>query len=166
MDQCLVSLSWNYCIQLSENEALHACSAGDCPAGDSCGCAVPQDPHPAQLSARCCLPSYLHCQAACGLPPMLGDRYGAGGRSCTHPWLGPQPCWCSYLGWVTRLLTRAFESWDLDSMVLAFLVVRQAALEGPAVFPSYATWFQVSCLHSCPAPGLQHGPRLLLVDSC
>ena len=78
------------------------------------------------------------------------------------PLARPQPCWCSYLGWVTRLLTRAFESWDLDSMVLAFLVVRQAALEGPAFFPSYATWFQVSCLHSCPAPGLQHGPRLQL----
>ncbi|KAG5200384.1 hypothetical protein JEQ12_004918 [Ovis aries] len=57
-------------------------------------------------------------------------------------------------GWVTRLLTRAFESWDLDSMVLAFLVVRQAALEGPAVFPSYATWFQATFgstrgIHSC-----------------
>uniref|UniRef100_A0A452DQA2 FA complementation group A n=1 Tax=Capra hircus TaxID=9925 RepID=A0A452DQA2_CAPHI len=57
-------------------------------------------------------------------------------------------------GWVTRLLTRAFESWDLDSMVLAFLVVRQAALEGPAFFPSYATWFQATFgsargLHSC-----------------
>ncbi|XP_055268873.1 Fanconi anemia group A protein isoform X5 [Moschus berezovskii] len=57
-------------------------------------------------------------------------------------------------GWVTRLLARAFESWDLDSMVLAFLVVRQAALEGPAVFPSYATWFQATFgsargVHSC-----------------
>ncbi|XP_070244613.1 Fanconi anemia group A protein isoform X2 [Bos mutus] len=57
-------------------------------------------------------------------------------------------------GWVTRLLARAFESWDLDSMVLAFLVVRQAALEGPAVFPSYATWFQATFgstrgIHSC-----------------
>nr|XP_020740950.1 Fanconi anemia group A protein [Odocoileus virginianus texanus] len=56
--------------------------------------------------------------------------------------------------WVTRLLARAFESWDLDSMVLAFLVVRQAALEGPAVFPSYATWFQATFgstrgVHSC-----------------
>uniref|UniRef100_A0A8C6D8Y4 FA complementation group A n=1 Tax=Moschus moschiferus TaxID=68415 RepID=A0A8C6D8Y4_MOSMO len=57
-------------------------------------------------------------------------------------------------GCVTRLLARAFESWDLDSMVLAFLVVRQAALEGPAVFPSYATWFQATFgsargVHSC-----------------
>ncbi|XP_006043180.1 Fanconi anemia group A protein isoform X1 [Bubalus bubalis] len=57
-------------------------------------------------------------------------------------------------GWVTRLLARAFESWDLDSMVLAFLVVRQAALEGPAVFPSYAAWFQATFgstrgIHSC-----------------
>nr|XP_025124338.1 Fanconi anemia group A protein isoform X4 [Bubalus bubalis] len=75
-----------------------------------------------------------HCQAACGPPPMLGEQCGA--------------------GWVTRLLARAFESWDLDSMVLAFLVVRQAALEGPAVFPSYAAWFQATFgstrgIHSC-----------------
>lgn len=42
----------------------------------------------------------------------------------------------------------AFESFHLDSMVTAFLIVRQAALEGPAVFPSYADWFKVSCLGS------------------
>ncbi|XP_026974701.1 Fanconi anemia group A protein isoform X4 [Sagmatias obliquidens] len=47
-------------------------------------------------------------------------------------------------GWVSRLLTHAFESCDLDSMVLAFLVARQAALEGPAAFPSYAAWFQAT----------------------
>ncbi|XP_036922347.1 Fanconi anemia group A protein [Sturnira hondurensis] len=46
--------------------------------------------------------------------------------------------------WVARLLARAFESFDLDSMVTVFLVVRQAALEGPAVFPPYADWFQAS----------------------
>uniref|UniRef100_A0A452TVN7 FA complementation group A n=1 Tax=Ursus maritimus TaxID=29073 RepID=A0A452TVN7_URSMA len=46
--------------------------------------------------------------------------------------------------WVARLLARAFESCDLDSMVTAFLVVRQAALEGPSVFPSYSDWFQAS----------------------
>ncbi|XP_019268438.2 Fanconi anemia group A protein isoform X3 [Panthera pardus] len=46
--------------------------------------------------------------------------------------------------WVARLLARAFENCDLDSMVTAFLVVRQAALEGPSVFPSYADWFQAS----------------------
>ncbi|XP_044787114.1 Fanconi anemia group A protein isoform X3 [Bubalus bubalis] len=64
-------------------------------------------------------------------------------------------------GWVTRLLARAFESWDLDSMVLAFLVVRQAALEGPAVFPSYAAWFQVHILHPPLVPGKY---RTLLTD--
>lgn len=47
-------------------------------------------------------------------------------------------------GWVARLLARAFESCDLDSMVSAFLVVRQAAQEGPAAFPPYADWFQAS----------------------
>ncbi|XP_045674531.1 Fanconi anemia group A protein [Phyllostomus hastatus] len=46
--------------------------------------------------------------------------------------------------WAARLLARAFESFDLDSMVTVFLVVRQAALEGPAVFPPYADWFQAS----------------------
>ncbi|XP_021561324.2 Fanconi anemia group A protein isoform X1 [Neomonachus schauinslandi] len=46
--------------------------------------------------------------------------------------------------WVARLLARAFESCNLDSMVTAFLVVRQAALEGPSVFPSYSDWFQAS----------------------
>ncbi|XP_016067742.1 PREDICTED: Fanconi anemia group A protein isoform X4 [Miniopterus natalensis] len=46
--------------------------------------------------------------------------------------------------WVAHLLTRAFENFDLDSMVTVFLVVRQAALEGPSVFPSYADWFQAS----------------------
>ncbi|XP_059940419.1 Fanconi anemia group A protein isoform X4 [Mesoplodon densirostris] len=57
-------------------------------------------------------------------------------------------------GWVSRLLAHAFESGDLDSMVLAFLVARQAALEGPAAFPSYAAWFQATFgstrgFHSC-----------------
>ncbi|XP_045843425.1 Fanconi anemia group A protein isoform X3 [Meles meles] len=46
--------------------------------------------------------------------------------------------------WVARRLARAFESCDLDSMVTAFLVARQAALEGPSVFPSYPDWFQAS----------------------
>ncbi|KAM7058376.1 Fanconi anemia group A protein isoform 2-T2 [Molossus nigricans] len=46
--------------------------------------------------------------------------------------------------WVARLLARAFESFDLDSMITVFLVVRQAALEGPSVFLSYADWFRAS----------------------
>ncbi|XP_058530791.1 Fanconi anemia group A protein [Ochotona princeps] len=46
--------------------------------------------------------------------------------------------------WVARLMTRAFETYHLDSMVIAFLVVRQAALEGPALFPSYGEWFKAS----------------------
>lgn len=44
------------------------------------------------------------------------------------------------------MLARAFERFDLDSMVTVFLVVRQAALEGPSVFLSYADWFQVGYL--------------------
>ncbi|KAI5276850.1 Fanconi Anemia Group A Protein [Manis pentadactyla] len=46
--------------------------------------------------------------------------------------------------WVARLLARAFESYSLDSMATAFLVARQAALEGPPAFLSYADWFQAS----------------------
>ncbi|XP_057569459.1 Fanconi anemia group A protein isoform X4 [Hippopotamus amphibius kiboko] len=62
-------------------------------------------------------------------------------------------------GWVARLLARAFESCDLDSMVSAFLVARQAALEGPAAFPSYAAWFQATFgstrgFHGCSRKGL------------
>ncbi|XP_065393295.1 Fanconi anemia group A protein isoform X19 [Macaca fascicularis] len=46
--------------------------------------------------------------------------------------------------WVARLMAQAFESCQLDSMVTAFLVVRQAALEGPSAFQSYADWFKAS----------------------
>ncbi|XP_062965475.1 Fanconi anemia group A protein [Cynocephalus volans] len=46
--------------------------------------------------------------------------------------------------WVDHLMTRAFESYHLDSMVTAFLVVRQAVLESPSVFLSYADWFKAS----------------------
>uniref|UniRef100_H0WQV8 FA complementation group A n=1 Tax=Otolemur garnettii TaxID=30611 RepID=H0WQV8_OTOGA len=47
-------------------------------------------------------------------------------------------------GWVSYLMARAFESFHLDSLVTAFLVVRQAALEGPSAFMSYADWFKAS----------------------
>lgn len=53
----------------------------------------------------------------------------------------------SRLDWAARWLARAFENFDLDSMVTVFLLVRQAALEGPSLFPSYADWFQVG--HLC-----------------
>ncbi|XP_029423710.1 Fanconi anemia group A protein isoform X2 [Nannospalax galili] len=46
--------------------------------------------------------------------------------------------------WVACLMARAFESYHLDSMVTAFLIVRQATLEGPFVFSSYADWFKAS----------------------
>ncbi|OCT56537.1 hypothetical protein XELAEV_18004708mg [Xenopus laevis] len=41
-----------------------------------------------------------------------------------------------------RLLTHAFESYELEGMITAFLIVRQAALEGPAAFVSYTEWFK------------------------
>uniref|UniRef100_A0A6J0TCP3 Fanconi anemia group A protein isoform X1 n=1 Tax=Pogona vitticeps TaxID=103695 RepID=A0A6J0TCP3_9SAUR len=43
-----------------------------------------------------------------------------------------------------RLLRKAFEDYDLENMVTAFLIVRQAALEGPAIFVPYSEWFQAA----------------------
>nr|XP_033796271.1 Fanconi anemia group A protein isoform X2 [Geotrypetes seraphini] len=43
-----------------------------------------------------------------------------------------------------RLLTKAFEGYELDFMIMAFLLGRQSALEGPAVFMSYTEWFKIS----------------------
>lgn len=40
------------------------------------------------------------------------------------------------------LLSAAFQSYDLESVITAFLLARQGALEGPAVFPSYPDWFK------------------------
>ncbi|XP_053742808.1 Fanconi anemia group A protein [Synchiropus splendidus] len=45
---------------------------------------------------------------------------------------------------LAKLLTSAFESYDLENMITAFLLARQGALEGPAVFLSYSEWFKVS----------------------
>lgn len=45
---------------------------------------------------------------------------------------------------LTRLLRSAFEGYDLENMITAFLLARQGALEGPCVFPSYSDWFKVS----------------------
>ncbi|XP_061450504.1 Fanconi anemia group A protein isoform X2 [Rhineura floridana] len=43
-----------------------------------------------------------------------------------------------------HLLRKAFENYDLENMVTAFLIVRQAALEGPAMFMPYSKWFKVA----------------------
>ncbi|KAM6946381.1 Fanconi anemia group A protein [Aplochiton taeniatus] len=45
---------------------------------------------------------------------------------------------------LSRLLSSAFESFDLENMITAFLLARQGALEGPAFFPSYSDWFKMS----------------------
>ncbi|XP_043937786.1 Fanconi anemia group A protein [Protopterus annectens] len=45
---------------------------------------------------------------------------------------------------LNRLLHNAFEVYELENMITAFLLARQAALEGPAVFVSYKDWFKVS----------------------
>ncbi|RVE72327.1 hypothetical protein OJAV_G00060740 [Oryzias javanicus] len=43
-----------------------------------------------------------------------------------------------------RLLNSAFQSYDLEKMITAFLLARQGVLEGPAFFPSYSDWFKMS----------------------
>ncbi|XP_054589438.1 Fanconi anemia group A protein isoform X2 [Nothobranchius furzeri] len=45
---------------------------------------------------------------------------------------------------LSRLLNSAFEGYDLESMITAFLLARQGALEGSAIFPSYSDWFKMS----------------------
>ncbi|XP_054652028.1 Fanconi anemia group A protein-like [Dunckerocampus dactyliophorus] len=45
---------------------------------------------------------------------------------------------------LSRLLTCAFEGYDLESMITAFLLARQGALQGPPIFPSYSDWFKES----------------------
>lgn len=42
-----------------------------------------------------------------------------------------------------QLLRKAFENYDLEHMITAFLIARQAALEGPAVFMPYSEWLKV-----------------------
>ncbi|XP_048402960.1 Fanconi anemia group A protein-like isoform X3 [Stegostoma tigrinum] len=45
---------------------------------------------------------------------------------------------------LTKLLINSFENYELESIITAFLLARQAALEGPPVFISYAEWFKNS----------------------
>ncbi|XP_066493037.1 Fanconi anemia group A protein [Tiliqua scincoides] len=54
---------------------------------------------------------------------------------------GAEPLVKDLLG---QLLRKAFENYDLEHMITAFLIVRQAALEGPAVFMPYSEWFKVA----------------------
>nr|XP_021326386.1 Fanconi anemia group A protein-like [Danio rerio] len=42
------------------------------------------------------------------------------------------------------LLSSAFLLFDVEQMISVFLLARQAALEGPAVFQSYSDWFKLS----------------------
>ncbi|XP_068267471.1 Fanconi anemia group A protein isoform X2 [Nyctibius grandis] len=45
---------------------------------------------------------------------------------------------------LSHLLRKAFENYDMENMITAFLIARQAALEGPAVFMPYSEWFKSS----------------------
>ncbi|XP_035983093.1 Fanconi anemia group A protein isoform X2 [Fundulus heteroclitus] len=52
-----------------------------------------------------------------------------------------RPCLIELL---SRLLSSAFEGYDLENMITAFLLARQGALEGAGVFPPYSDWFKTS----------------------
>ncbi|XP_069811763.1 Fanconi anemia group A protein-like, partial [Dendropsophus ebraccatus] len=43
---------------------------------------------------------------------------------------------------LSHLLSQAFQTYELEYLITAFLVARQAALEGPAAFMSYTEWFK------------------------
>ncbi|XP_041852681.1 Fanconi anemia group A protein-like isoform X2 [Melanotaenia boesemani] len=45
---------------------------------------------------------------------------------------------------LSRLLSSAFEGYDLENLITAFLLARQGALEGPCIFSSYSDWFKMS----------------------
>ncbi|KAM4638581.1 Fanconi anemia group A protein [Amazona ochrocephala] len=45
---------------------------------------------------------------------------------------------------LSHLLIKAFRNYDVENMITAFLIARQAALEGPAVFMPYSEWFKAS----------------------
>ncbi|XP_054856335.1 Fanconi anemia group A protein isoform X2 [Eublepharis macularius] len=45
---------------------------------------------------------------------------------------------------LSHLLRKAFENYDLENLITAFLIARQAALEGPALFMSYSEWFKLA----------------------
>ncbi|NXK98292.1 FANCA protein, partial [Formicarius rufipectus] len=45
---------------------------------------------------------------------------------------------------LSHLLLKAFGNYDMEHMITAFLIARQAALEGPAVFMPYPEWFKAS----------------------
>ena len=45
---------------------------------------------------------------------------------------------------INDFLTEAFENSNLERLIPAFLIVRQACLEGAHVFISYQQWFAVS----------------------
>ncbi|XP_039930971.1 Fanconi anemia group A protein isoform X2 [Hirundo rustica] len=54
---------------------------------------------------------------------------------------------------LSHLLLKAFGNYDMENMITAFLIARQAALEGPAVFMPYSEWFKASF----GSAGGQHG---------
>ncbi|KAL8195112.1 UNVERIFIED_CONTAM: hypothetical protein K2H54_046799 [Gekko kuhli] len=43
-----------------------------------------------------------------------------------------------------HLLRKGFENYDLESLITAFLIARQAAFEGPALFMPYSEWFKLA----------------------
>lgn len=54
-----------------------------------------------------------------------------------------------FLDLLSHLLLKAFGNYDMENMITAFLLARQAALEGPAVFMPYSEWFKVRLSELC-----------------
>ncbi|XP_077166524.1 Fanconi anemia group A protein isoform X2 [Paroedura picta] len=45
---------------------------------------------------------------------------------------------------LSHLLRKGFDNYDLESLITAFLIARQAAFEGPALFMPYSEWFKLT----------------------
>ena len=84
-------------------------------------------------------------------PDTQSSLQGIHTHTHTHTTLRPgqvhrQTSSCAPPELLSKLLKSAFEGYNLESMITAFLLARQGALEGPALFPSYSHWFKVSQL--------------------
>ncbi len=45
---------------------------------------------------------------------------------------------------ISDMLKQGLDSFDVENIIMGFLLARQSCLEGPHVFPTYAEWFKVS----------------------
>ncbi|ETE69152.1 Fanconi anemia group A protein, partial [Ophiophagus hannah] len=105
-----------------------------------------------QLAACYLIPQSLRGVPARGADPVLAAGPGdERSELASRPLVRLHPLSLSLpsraAGLLDGLLRKAFANYDVESLITAFLIVRQAALEGPALFPPYAEWFKVHLLH-------------------